>query len=322
MNTSSTVRVRVPATSANLGPGFDTLGLAFQLYNFVTIRAAEGDDDVVTASGQGESTLATGAGNIAMIAVRRLLNFAGVPDMPVHLHLENRIPMSRGLGSSAAARVGAVTAANAWAQQLGFPGATPEELLALATELEGHPDNVAAAQYGGLVVSTQSTISQTTESTFTPVCASRLAVQKWPGFVVFIPEVELATKTARDVLPDGVFRADANFNIGHTALLLSALVNGEWHLLPEALQDRLHQQHRSILMPGFDAITKAAADAGAYAATLSGAGPTILAWLPPSDAVAGEVSQAMKDAAAEHEIFGQTQELDVDLDGCVVESRE
>jgi homoserine kinase len=314
------VRVRVPATSANLGPGFDTLGLAFRLYNFVTIQGIEGEEDVVTATGQGEGVLPIGNTNIAMVAARRLLESVGAPDMPLHLHLENRIPLSRGLGSSAAARVGAIVAANAWAQQFGYKGATSEEMLALATQLEGHPDNIAAAQLGGLVVSAMGEGAD--QSTLTPVWASRLPVEKWPRFVVFIPEAELATKTARGVLEDGVFRADANFNIARTALLLVALTNGDWHLLPEALRDKLHQQHRSVLMPGFDAITKAARDHGAYNATLSGAGPTILAWLPPSDATAAEVAQAMNDAAAEHEVFGHTLELGVDLDGCVVESRE
>lgn len=354
MQTAS-IRVRVPATSANLGPGFDSLGLAFQLFNFVSIGEASSGRDEVSASGEGESTLARDATNIALIAAKRLLQHIGAPRVALQLHLENHIPLSRGLGSSAAARVGAIVAANEWAKTQGWRAAEPLDLLALATDLEGHPDNIAAAQFGGLTASAmdhrphanESPVHQShvreadvrqlddaelkPQSTFTApatdhrspatgpsrVWVSRLPIAAWPKFVIFIPETELETKTARAVLPDAVFRADANFNIARTALLLSSLVNGDWQLLPEALKDKLHEEHRAVLMPGFHAIVHAAREAGAYAATLSGAGPTILAWLPPHLEVGSEVCQAMQDVAAEHEVFGHAREIQVDRQGCV-----
>ena len=349
--------MRVPATSANLGPGFDSLGLAFQLFNFVSIGFSSTTRHDVSASGEGESTLACDESNIALIAAKRLLKHIGAPEVALHLHLENHIPLSRGLGSSAAARVGAIVAANEWAKTQGWRTAEPLDLLALATELEGHPDNIAAAQFGGLTVSAmsgephahespvhrahvreidirqlddaeskpQSTLNAPTTDHRPPTTAlqrvwvSRLPISAWPKFVIFVPETELETKTARAVLPDAVFRANANFNIARTALLLSSLVNGDWELLPEALKDKLHQDHRAVLMPGFHAVVHAARDAGAYAATLSGAGPTILAWLPPHlEDVGSEVCRAMQDAAEEHEVFGRAQEIEVDRRGCVL----
>src|SRR5688500_3099999 len=146
------VRVRVPASSANLGPGFDTLGLALNLYNYVTISDAAGDDDEVTASGEGAEVLTGDESNMALKAARLLLQWSGAPPMPLSLQLENNLPLARGLGSSSAARVGALVAANHWSQLTGGKACPQGELLTLATQLEGHPDNVAAALIGGLVV--------------------------------------------------------------------------------------------------------------------------------------------------------------------------
>jgi homoserine kinase len=184
--------------------------------------------------------------------------------------------------------------------------------LNLATRLEGHPDNAAAALLGGLVVSAAA------HDAGKGVLAVRLPVVKFPGLAVFIPDTELATDTARGVLPDAVFRADANFNVAHTGLLLACLATEHWDGLREALKDRLHQEHRAALMPGFHAILHAAVENGAYGATLSGAGPSILAWTPTDDSTLAETCQAMQDAAAAHEVFGRAVVVAVDLDGTVV----
>ncbi|MBV9866833.1 MAG: homoserine kinase [Abitibacteriaceae bacterium] len=372
-----TVRVRVPATSANLGPGFDTLGLALNIYNYVTINEAQDGVGRIILAGEGsdnEAALTDRNHNIAVLAVRHLFQFLNEPLTPFDLTLENGIPPARGLGSSAAARVGALVAANEWAKQSGHRSASTAELITLATQLEGHPDNVAPALLGGLVVSTiaesqhpprtagQSLSDETkpkddlpnfaqnpitrAETTGTAAATSSLGatqrdapahhdptpqppieqalavqmpVAEFPGLVVFIPDSELATSAARAVLPDAVFRADTTFNMAHTALLLAALATRQWDLLPEALRDRLHQDHRARLMPGFHAILRAAAEAGAYGATLSGAGPTILAWLPTNNEnLTQEVCRALQDAAAEHEVFGKALLVTVDLEGCVV----
>lgn len=373
-----TVCVRVPATSANLGPGFDTLGLALNIYNHVTISEAQGGVGRITLSGEGsdQSAVLTDSNrNIAVLAVRHLFQFLNEPLTPFDLTLENGIPLARGLGSSAAARIGALVAANEWARQRGSRSASTAELVTLATQLEGHPDNVAPALLGGLVVSTiaegqhpprttgqslendatatqedkpnfaQNPITRaettgtaaatsslgatlreapahhdpTPESTIEQAIAVQMPVAEFPGLVVFIPDSELETSAARAVLPDAVFRADATFNMAHTALLLAALATRQWDLLPEALRDRLHQDHRARLMPGFHAILRAATEAGAYGATLSGAGPTILAWLVPhNENLTQEVCRALQDAAAEHEVFGKALPVSVDLEGCVV----
>lgn len=333
-----TVRVRVPATSANLGPGFDALGLALNIYNRLTIESdaqgAGAPDDhlegqsgqrrseaMVTVTGEGAGSLTTGEDNIAVVAVRRLLSHLGLAGPGFRLHLENQIPLSRGLGSSAAARIGALCAANEWLRRLGHSPAGSQEILSLATSLEGHPDNAAAALLGGLVASTSVTADaqEDVASESDLALAVRMSTASFPRLLVFIPHTELSTATARGVLPEAVFRTDAVFNISRTALLLAALSTGRWQLLREALQDRLHQEHRSSLMPGLPSIIRAAREAGAYGATLSGAGPSVLAWLPDDAEIVAEAGQAMADAAAEHEVFGTVRETAMDLEGCVVE---
>ena len=304
------VRVRVPATSANLGPGFDTLGLALNLYNFVTIAPAAGERDTVAvegAAGDG-GVLPLDDTNIALIAARRLLRHVGAPEVPFHLTLENAIPFARGLGSSAAARVGALVAANEWAKENGWSVAAPAEVLSLATRLEGHPDNAAAALLGGLTVA--ATLDAAT------AIATRLPVQRFPRLLVFVPRHELATSQARGVLPATVAREDANFNLARGALLLAALAGEEWDLLPHALQDRLHQSQRAALMPGFEAMLQAARDAGAYGATLSGAGSSLLLWLPHDAAVIRDATQAVQQVAAAHDVEGEMRALEVDAEGC------
>lgn len=316
------VRVRVPASSANLGPGFDALGLALNVYNYVTLEES-GSHDLhdaqpvsVRVSGEGAGSLTGSDDNIAIIAVRHLWRALGYEDaqnVPFCLTLENAIPLSRGLGSSAAARVGALVAANEWARRRGHRAASRAELVTLATQLEGHPDNVAAALLGGLVASTK-----TENEGEIGAIALTLHVTEFPRLLVFIPDSELATSEARSVLPDAVFRADATFNVSRTALLLAALFSGRWDALPEALRDCLHQNHRAKLMPGFLPMLRAAHDAGAFGATLSGAGPTVLAWLPHDETIIAEVKTALENAAAEHEVFGRVREVEVDREGCVV----
>lgn len=313
------VRVRVPASSANLGPGFDALGVALNIYNFVTLEESDGFASlqfVVRVSGEGEGSLTGNDDNIALIAVRHLWRFLGYEDlaeMPFCLTLENAIPLSRGLGSSAAARVGALMAANEWVRRRGKHAASRAELVTLATQLEGHPDNVAAALLGGLVASTKVETDNQIGALALP-----LHVTEFPRLLVFIPDSELATSEARSVLPDAIFLADATFNVSRTALLMAALASGRWDTLHEALRDRLHQDHRAQLMPGFMPMLHAAREAGAYGATLSGAGPTVLAWLPSEDNIVAEVKTALENAAVEHEVFGHVREVEVDRDGCVV----
>ncbi len=304
-----TFRARVPASTANLGPGFDCLGLALQLYNYVSISASDTQHQI-TATGESADNLGEIENNIAFIAVQRLCKYLQVESGPLHLHLENEIPFARGLGSSSAARVGGLVAANAWLENRDGKAATREELLQLSSELEGHPDNVAAALCGGL------TVSMTTENrTF---AASRFDIKTSPQFIVFIPDAHLKTKAARAVLPAQISRTDAIFNLSATALLLSTLQNADWQQLPLALKDRLHQSQRANLIPAFGVLQNALQNnENCLGVTISGAGPTVLVWLHP-DAAVPQVLAALENATRAAGIAGRALELKADVDGCVV----
>lgn len=311
-----TVRVRVPASSANLGPGFDCLGLGLRMHNFVTIHSAGRDE--VLAWGEGEAYVPRGPNvdkNIAVLAARLLFDSLRMPREPLRFYLENGIPLSRGLGSSSAARVGALVAANEWARQQRGRCASLDELLALATALEGHPDNVAAALLGGL------TVAATLGSPQSPqVCARRFEIERFPRLLAFIPDTHLETKTARGVLPDVVERMDAIFNVGATALLLCSLRAGAWDEVRLALDDRLHQPFRAPLIPAFDLIASLMHDQDeCLGVTISGAGPTVLLWLHP-ESDAEQVLADVRDAAAQKGIEGAAREVEVDYQGCVVEA--
>jgi len=265
------VSVSVPATSANLGPGFDALGLALDITNRLTLRASE--EDELEVLGEGRAQLLGQASTIAHDSARRVLRELKLEIPGFHLAMENAIPLARGLGSSSAAIVAGLVAGNAWARAARGRGLENRDLLRLANEIEGHPDNVAPALLGGLVVSAVSSSGE--------VRAVQLPVREFPGFAVFIPTMELTTHHARAVLPSNLSLGDAVFNLSRSSLLVAALASGELDVLPEALLDRLHQNQRAALIPGFAELIAWAPGAGAYGATLSGAGPTILYWLPP-----------------------------------------
>ncbi len=304
--TSNRVSVRVPATSANCGPGFDSLGLALALHNDLALQV--GDFDTLEVEGEGALELQNNAQTIVHQAAHRVFAALSIPVAGVELRLRNRIPLSRGLGSSSAAIVGGLVAANAWAHKHRNRALSQPELLDLATEIEGHPDNVAPALLGGFVVSARNEAGAVT--------SIQLPVRHFPRFAVWIPETELATKTARGVLPAAYSRADAVFNLSRAALLVAALASGDFEALREALRDKIHQDFRAPLVPGFREISRAAEDGGAFGVTLSGAGPSILAWLPTkNDAVA-----AMENAARATGIAGRVVELEVDEEGCTAAS--
>lgn len=256
------VRVSVPASVANLGPGFDTLGLALDLFNVVEVETGGGD---VRVDMVGEARHLPLADNLVLRAIRHAFAAAGSALPPLSLRLTNRIPAGCGMGSSAAAIVAGVVVANSL---LGEPW-PPEGLLALATELEGHPDNVAPALWGGLVVSCLSPEG---------VRWVRLEAPSELQAVLVIPEIEVPTREARRVLPETVPFRDAVFNVGRVALLVAALSGRRYDLLREAMRDRLHQPYRAPLVPGLEDGLRAAERAGALGAALSGAGPGLLAF--------------------------------------------
>jgi homoserine kinase len=295
------VRVRVPATSANLGPGFDALGLALALYNEVTLEEADGV--AVTVEGEGVGRLDLGAKNVVARGVALAFETAGRPFRGARLRCVNRIPLSRGLGSSAAAWVGGLLAANVL---LGEP-LDRDALVAAAARAEGHPDNVAAAVLGGLTVSCVDGDR---------VRAVSLPVPRDIAWVVLVPETESSTQEARAVLPESLPRADAIFNVQRVSLLLAALAAGRADLLDVAMQDRLHQPYRQRLFPWMEAVAAAGRGAGALGCVLSGAGPAMLA------AVRGEggaVARAMEGALRAAGVGGRALALAVDAAGATWE---
>ena len=297
------VHVRVPATSANLGPGFDALGLALALYNEVT--ATEAETVTVTIQGEGAGRLSPGAQNVVARGVRQAYEAAGRPFRGVALTCVNRVPPARGLGSSAAAWVGGLVAGNAL---LGGP-LSREALLALAARAEGHPDNVAAALFGGLTIACALDDGH--------VAALALPVPGAVRWVVLVPEATSPTAEARAVLPQAVPRADAVFNVQRVSLLLAALQSARLDLMGAALDDRLHQPYRLRLFPWMPAVVEAARAAGALGCVLSGAGPSLLA------AVCGDaevVARAMERALETAGLRGRARAFAVDTEGAVAVS--
>lgn len=254
----ASVTVRVPATSANIGPGFDTLGCAFALYNVFTFEESERTEIL------GCPAAYAGEDNLALVAFRAACRRAGKEAPPVRITIETNVPVSRGLGSSATLLVGGAAGANLLLS-LGF---TREDILAVATEIEGHPDNVAPAVYGGFTAALMADSK--------PV-ATPLAVHPSLRFCAFIPDFPTDTHAARAVLPKEITFADAVFNGSHLTVLLAALSRGDTALLSLALRDRLHEPYRRALIHNFAEVEAAARAAGAHAFFISGSGSTCMA---------------------------------------------
>lgn len=292
--------VRVPATSANLGPGFDALGLTLDLHNIVRVEPAAALKVVLV--GEGASTLAVGQENLVWRALATGLRSIGQGPPPLCLTCENRIPLARGLGSSSAAIVGGLLAA----AQLSGGRLDQDALLALAVEIEGHPDNVTPALLGGIRVCVQGEqgLCQTAVEPARPLQA-----------VVFIPDFQMVTAEARRLLLTTVPLRDAIYNLGRAALLVAALAGGDYTLLAEATRDRLHQTPRSALFPAMPAFFTAALEAGALGAFLSGAGPTLLA-LVEGEGVS--VQRALEETAAREGVAGRSLVVAVGVPGAAV----
>jgi len=255
------VTVRVPATVANLGPGFDILALAVQLQNEVEARS-DGAGGLTIDPGPGApADLSDPAGNLICRAYVSACEAAGVPPPGAELRCRTAIPLGRGLGSSAAAALSGVLVANA----LAGLGWDENEVITHAAALEGHSDNVAAAMLGGLAVCVRGG----------PVV--HLEVPEELRAVVFLPEGEMSTPLARQVVPHSFSREDAVHNAARCALLVAAMLTGQLNLLGEAMRDRWHQPARSELMPHVPLLIETALEAGAHGACLAGSGPSVLA---------------------------------------------
>jgi homoserine kinase len=278
--------VRVPATTANLGPGFDVLALALDLWNEVEVEARPEAGLSCHVVGFGEEGLPRDGGNAVLKAANQLFEIHGSPAYGLHFICRNKIPPGSGLGSSSAAILSGLLAAN---QVLDGP-AEENEILDLAARLEGHPDNVTAALLGGLIVSA---------SLGNAVVTRKRETAPWWAAVV-VPNIEVLTTTMRAALPAQVPHADAVFNLSRTVLVMEALISGDLPLLRRVMEDRLHQPYRMPLIPGTQAALAAALEGGG-ASALSGAGPGVIAFAY-SQTAAGELAGAMASAFSQNGI--------------------
>lgn len=260
MNTTR-IAAKVPATSANLGAGYDSFGIALQLYTTIEIQAANATQ--IEIKSPHLQSLPTDRSNLVYRAMEVVFTHAHRKMPHLHVTIDSEVPLARGLGSSAAAIVGGMCAANAW---LGEP-LSRELIFALATRMEGHPDNVGAALYGGLIVAVMEGDTPHHIALAPPANLTALLV---------IPEYELSTRAARDVLPTHVTLEDAVYNVSHASLFVAAWASARLDMLSTAMRDRLHQPYRAPLVTGLENILQEAPAHGALGAALSGAGPTIL----------------------------------------------
>jgi homoserine kinase len=287
------IRIRVPATSANLGAGFDCYGLALGMFNEVQVALAE--ETTLDIEGEGADELPRDGSNLVLRALCHYFDVVGQRAPDVHISTRNVIPVARGLGGSSAGIVSGLMAGNALAGDL----MSDDDLLNMAVAIEGHPDNVAPAILGGVVVGVMDGARLVTDSLPVP-----------PGLrtVVFVPTFEMPTEQARAILPKEVSRVDVIYNLSRTALFAAAMVSGKLELLTEAMRDRLHQPYRTAMFPAMPDIIAAAVQAGALGACLSGAGSSILALVSSQD---NAVAQAMEAEAARRDVAGRSHLLDI-----------
>ena len=282
------ITIKVPATSANLGPGFDALGLALDLWNESTVELA--DEFLVFVEGEGKGKLAQGKNNMIVRAAHKFAERVGKEIYPFVVRCNNHIPLGSGMGSSAAATLTGLLAAN----ELTKAKLSQDEILHFATELEGHPDNVAPALLGGLVVSTM------TEEW---VISRKLPIASF-HITVVLPDFHFPTREARNSLPKHVQIKDAVHNISRAMLVTEAFRTGDLDLLSEVMTDKLHQPYRLKLIPGAEQAMRAMkSEGGASAVALSGAGPSLIAFSETESTAGLAAKRAFAKAGLRARIF-------------------
>jgi homoserine kinase len=291
------IAVEIPATSANLGAGYDCLAVALEIVDRIEVEclARPGAGVEIAVEGEGAGELPEDRSNAFVVALERGLAEVrgdGAGELGWRIQMRNRIPLARGLGSSAAATVGGLLAGAALAgESLGV-----ERALALATELEGHPDNAAAALLGGFTVAAHGD----------PPTAIRFDIPRDLRTVLFIPDLRLTTREMREALPEHVPLVDAVANLQRVALGVAALATGSAEGLRHLTVDRLHEPYRAVVFPQLPALVAAARDAGALGACLSGAGSTVIAF---ADSLSGltRIEGAFRAAAADVDLPGRVE---------------
>lgn len=295
------VTVKIPATSANLGPGFDCLGLALTLYHTVIFTVTKTPGLEIVAVGEDAHKVPLDESNLVWQSAKLIFDQFNESPIGLHIRQENEIPVGSGLGSSSTAVLAGLFGANAI---LGNP-LTRADLLQIATDIEGHPDNVAPAVYGGLILGVQEEAGLLIE----PITMPNMTV------VIVLPDYTLLTTEARAALPQELSLQDAIYNTSRIALLIRALESANYELLPHAMQDRFHQPHRIPLITGMTDAFAAAKEAGAAAVALSGAGPSLIAFASENHA---EIAQAAAAAFQRHGLASRRWILSVDMQGTAV----
>ena len=304
----SSVTVTVPATTANIGPGFDCLGAALNLYNRFHFKhftpLSDSEPFHISIDGAEASRVNSGANNLVYRSFLKCYERIGIDPLPVEIDIKLGVPLSRGLGSSSTAIVGGIMGANALA------GSPLDEmaLAQLANEIEGHPDNVIPALFGGLRLAT--------------IAGGRLQVCDLPWHesvvpVAIIPEFELSTVDARRVLPAHYSRVDAVFNTAHIGLLIRGIQTGNGDWIAGGMGDRIHQPYRKKLIPGYEDVRRAAMQAGAWGLVISGAGPTLLALT--SQEMSESVRAAMEEGWRSQPFAAKAHCLALDTKGAAVD---
>ncbi|NLK34225.1 MAG: homoserine kinase [Gracilibacteraceae bacterium] len=293
------VEVRVPATSANIGPGFDCLGIALNLYNRFQI---EENESGLYIDGCDETY--RNEKNLVYVSMRKCFEKIGCENKHkgIRISFESGIPISRGLGSSAACILGGVLAAN----EIGRGNLNKNEILEIASEIEGHPDNIAPALFGGMTA---------TVKDGSRVYCEKINLPKGLKFCAIIPDFKLSTKEARAVLPDSIPYKDGVYNVGRVSLLIAAISNGNFEMLKLACKDRLHEMYRGRLIGNYNEIVEECNRLNSLCVFLSGAGPTIMAVLKEEEK---DFSRQMEDFLSKLENKWIIKELKSDYNGACV----
>ena len=298
-----TIKIKVPASTSNLGPGFDTLSLALDWYNEFTFKVIKEGLKITQSN---SNKLPEDSTNLVYKSFCEVYKKLKKTPPGIELDINCQIPLAAGLGSSASAVVSGVLAANALLDN----ALSKSEILSLATRLEGHPDNCAAAIYGGLTIS----VSQDEK-----VYVSQFPWPKELLVIVIVPDFELPTRISRELLPPKISYGDATFNVSRTAYLLSSLLSKDWEGLKIGFQDRLHQPFRKDLVPGMEEVLNEGLKKGACGATLSGAGPTLVAFVNDKNK-AEQIGKAMTEKWSESKVRSTYKVLNVASDGVKVEN--
>ncbi|MBD3184164.1 homoserine kinase [Candidatus Poribacteria bacterium] len=296
------VSVKIPASTTNLGSGFDVLGIALNLYNTVEVEFSK-SGLCIEIQGEGADVLPRDEDNLVYKAIKSVFDSFDEKVPPLTIRLVNNIPLARGLGSSGTAAIGGVMAANA----LCDAGFSTDDILLNASSFDGHPDNVATSLLGGFVIAAK---------TEKQILCKKIIPPKPLKVVVVIPDFQLLTSAARSILPKTMSIETAIFNISRASMLVASMTTGDYSQLAIATEDKIHQPHRKALIPGMEEAFEAAKSVDENApVALSGAGPSLVAFCIND---ADEVGKSMAEAFNKHKVKSHYLILDIDYQGAVV----